>query len=78
MWWTVCSLTQELVNICNSIDVKDEVFKPKGKLQEQLVLIEKSICLIETDDEYNDWQTSWMVINIFAKWLVSVPPSKTS
>lgn len=31
MWWTVCSLTQELVNICSSTEVKEEVLKPWGK-----------------------------------------------
>lgn len=41
MWWTVCSLTQELVNICSSMEVKEEVLKPKGKLWEQLLYIEK-------------------------------------
>ena len=28
MWWTVCSLTHELVNICSSMEVKEDVFKP--------------------------------------------------
>lgn len=33
MWWTVCSLTQELVNICSSTEDKDDVLKPGEKTE---------------------------------------------
>ena len=28
MWWTVCSFTQELVNICSSMEVREKLLKP--------------------------------------------------
>lgn len=37
MWWTVCSLTQELVNICSSTEDKEEVLKPWGRKEIETV-----------------------------------------
>lgn len=34
MWWTVCSFTQELVNICSSMEVREKLLKP-GTIQPQ-------------------------------------------